>query len=210
MHLRRLAQARVVAAYEGPFAAALAELQVQADRCQDGGVRKIDALMGDLAAARRDMAVIMALAWVLCLIAMIGISAVMAQRLNRRFSHLILRTDLLSTGEIGKTELLDTGTDELSRMSDTLEIVRHALIERANLEEATASIQELTASVNTADGSFKVSVPVASRSTEVTRAGQTTVAPMAEAMSDIKEASGQIAKVTDLNEDIAFRTYPVA
>ena len=356
---RQFAQKQAVETIEGPFSEGLEALRDEVKLFLEEGEKGIRALVSDLARAKRRMSLTIAVTGVICLVTMIGMSLMIANRLNRRLAWLIDRTGALSEGDTAKPKVLDKGFDELRIMSDALEGFRLSMIEKdelemrqkeaaererraeqeaaeekraqaeaerareiaaererreseaerealveaanqerkeqlerqtavvsalsgalnklahgqldvmidgefegeyerlridfnsavaklresietiqssgveinqacgevadsaqaislrgertaANLEEAAAAIDQLTASVSSTEQNCKESVKVASSTTEATRAGQSKVNALEVAMNEIREASGQITRVTDLIESIAFQTNLLA
>lgn len=102
---------------------------------------------------------------------------------------------------LGEAENLADASSDLGRRTER---------QAASLEETASAINELTASVESSSEGAGTAADVVRRARKRSTEGRDVVEKTVSAMNDIAGSSGQISKITDVIDDIAFQTNLLA
>ncbi|MCB9875982.1 MAG: methyl-accepting chemotaxis protein [Planctomycetes bacterium] len=108
-------------------------------------------------------------------------------------------------------ESSDQGLDHASRMADASRVIaERASRQASSIEEATASVQEIAAAVEMNSKLLCDVNELAAKSNQSTSKGRSELASVVTAMTEIDQASTEVAKVIQVIDDIAFQTNLLA
>ncbi len=118
-------------------------------------------------------------------------------RLNETLGHI---RDISATLDANAQEVR-TATDDLSRRTEK---------QAASLEETSAALEQITATISESTRGASEMASIANQAKSDADGSSEVVERAAAAMADIETASGEIASITDVIEDIAFQTNLLA